>query len=186
MSAVETEIKLRVDHADAILARIHDAGFTIHKPRVFEANNVYDMPMGSIRAAGQLLRLREAGDVSTLTWKGPAERTGLHKTRAEVETRIGDPKAFDIILRQLGYVRTFRYEKFRTEYTRPAEAGILTVDETPIGTFLELEGDGAWIDTIAARLGFNTSDYITSSYATLYVEHCYAHGRQPADMTFAA
>jgi len=43
------------------------------------------------------------------------------------------------------------------------------VDETPIGNFLEIEGDPAGIDAVAARLGFARSDYITDSYHRLFL-----------------
>jgi adenylate cyclase class 2 len=54
------------------------------------------------------------------------------------------------------------------------------LDETPIGNFLEIEGDPAGIDAAAARLGFARSDYITDSYHRLFL----LSGRS-GDMVFA-
>jgi adenylate cyclase class 2 len=169
-----------------MLDRIQAAGFTVCRERVFEANRVYDTPAGTIRASGQLLRVREAGDAITLTWKGPAGRTGDHKSRAEIETSIGDPRAFDSILRHLGFAPVFRYEKFRTEFAKPGEPGVITLDETPtpIGWFLELEGEPAWIDSTASILGFSKTDYVTASYTTLYLAHCRSSGQLPGWMVF--
>jgi adenylate cyclase class 2 len=62
--------------------------------------------------------------------------------------------------------------------------GTVTLDETPIGDFLELEGPSDWIDRTARDLGFSTSDYITSSYITLYMEFCKNRQVQPSFMTF--
>jgi adenylate cyclase class 2 len=59
------------------------------------------------------------------------------------------------------------------------------VDETPIGVYLELEGSPAWIDRTAFQLGFADKDYITASYARLYVEWCEARGVAPTNMLFA-
>ena len=65
--------------------------------------------------------------------------------------------------------RAFRYEKFRTEFQRRGSKGIATLDETPIGTYLELEGDPQWIDRMARTLGYEEKDYITASYARLFL-----------------
>ena len=73
------------------------------------------------------------------------------------------------MLSRLDFIPTFRYEKFRTEYHRAGETGVATLDETPIGVYLELEGAPAWIDRSARRLGFAESDYSTASYYGLYV-----------------
>jgi adenylate cyclase class 2 len=169
---------------EAVVERIRAAGFTLRRERVFESNNVYDTPSGEVRASGQLLRLREAGEICTLTWKGLAQATGAHKSRTEVETSVGSAAAVDTILRQLGYSPVFRYEKFRTEFARSGERGVITLDETPIGWFLELEGEPDWIDATASLLGFDKSQYVTSSYGTLYIEHCRREGREPAWMVF--
>jgi len=59
------------------------------------------------------------------------------------------------------------------------------VDETPIGVYLDLEGGPTWIDNTAYQLGFAEKDYITASYARLYVEWCEARAVEPSDMLFA-
>jgi adenylate cyclase, class 2 len=59
-----------------------------------------------------------------------------------------------------------------------------TVDETPIGVFLELEGLPRWVDRIARVLGFSAADYITLSYGRLYIEACAARGIAPTNMVF--
>ena len=57
----------------------------------------------------------------------------------------------DLILRALGYAPSFRYEKFRAEWTDGK--GQVVVDETPIGNFCEIEGAPRWIDATAKKLG---------------------------------
>lgn len=183
---VETEIKLPLAEPEATVALIGNAGFQIHRERVLEVNHVYDTSSGVLRAGGQLLRLREAGDVSTLTWKGQTQVANGHRSRPEIETTIGEPTAFDSILSQLGYQKVFRYEKYRTEYTKSGEDGVITLDETPIGWFVELEGESSWIDATAALLGFSSSQYITASYGTLYMEYCRKAGKEPDWMVFSA
>ena len=45
------------------------------------------------------------------------------------------------------------------------------LDETPIGDFLELEGERRAIDRSARLLGYGPADYIARSYGALYMEH---------------
>ncbi len=59
-----------------------------------------------------------------------------------------------------------------------------TLDETPIGIYLELEGTPAWIDRTARRIGFREEDYITESYGRLYLDWCRKNRVKPGDMVF--
>jgi adenylate cyclase, class 2 len=163
----ETEIKLRVNSHDDAHRRLLAHGFFVSRERVFERNLIFDTHDQSLRASGRLLRLREAGTGSVITYKGPAE-TGKHKSREETEVGVANFDEMQVILERLGYRVTFRYDKHRTEFCLTGSPGIATIDETPVGTFMELEGAPEWIDEIAEHLGFKESDYITESYATLY------------------
>jgi len=62
--------------------------------------------------------------------------------------------------------------------------GEVALDETPIGLFLELEGPEDWIDSTATRLGFAETDYITSSYSSLYQDYLPLHPGAPSNMVF--
>lgn len=179
---VETEIKLRVTDVESVSRLLDSLGYRVKKPRIFEANAVYDRN-GEVRAAGSLLRLRLAGDRAVLTFKGPAD-AGRHKSRPETEVVVSDFGSCASIFMQLGYTVSFRYEKYRTEYGFDGEPGVITVDETPIGFFLELEGPSDWIDKTAVRLGYTESDYITASYAGLYLAFCRERSVEPSNMTF--
>jgi adenylate cyclase class 2 len=163
------------------------AGFRVSKRRVFEANTLFDTSRGSLRRKGHLLRVRAAGQQGVLTYKGagPAGKdAGKYKDREEMEVEVSDPRRLAEILSRLDFVPAFYYEKYRTEYHRGTEKGVATLDETPVGVYLELEGTPGWIDRNARRLGFAESDYSTASYYGLYVDYCRVHGLQPTHMTF--
>lgn len=181
---VETEIKLPFEHPDKALASLQALGFAISSPRIFEANIVYDTQAQVLRKSGHLLRLRTVGSAGVLTWKG-ASVAAVHKTRPEFETGVADPVSCELILQNLGYSPVFRYEKYRTELQQPSCDGIATVDETPIGCFVELEGSPEWIDLTAEKLGFRESDYITVSYGTLYRDSCESAGIPVEWMVFS-
>ena len=182
--ATETEIKLRVpDDLASVRRSLRRLGFRVSKRRVHERNVLFDTPEFSLRKQGKLLRLRQVDGHTILTYKGPAQ-LGRHKKREELETGIENSPVFEKILSRLGYHPAFRYEKFRTEYEQEGGRGVVTLDETPIGHFLEIEGPAAWIDRSAKALGFPTRNYITKSYGTLYIEHCTALGLPATDMLF--
>lgn len=179
----EIEIKLRAPNPESATELLLTNGFAVRVDRVYERNLVFDTGELALREAGQLLRVREAGGRCVLTFKGKGD-PGRHKSREELEVDLSSAQTFERILNNLGYQKVFLYEKYRTEFGRDEAPGTVTLDETPIGTFLELEGEPQWIDDTAAGLGFREEDYITSSYGRLYLEWCGAHGRTPADMTW--
>jgi adenylate cyclase class 2 len=182
-SNLETEIKLRIDDPVAVRRELRRLGFKLAKRRVFEVNTVFDTPDGLLRRQRKLLRLRQAGARNTITFKGPPA-AGRHKSREEVESQFGGAGGMRVILERLGYNPVFLYEKYRTEYARPDQAGLVVLDETPIGDFLELEGSPRWIDRTARELGRSPADYITESYGALYLEDCAARGVEPSHMVF--
>jgi adenylate cyclase, class 2 len=180
---IETEIKLAVPDPESAASLLAGRGFTVSKSRIFESNVVFDTTSRDLRSTGCVLRLRSAGAENILTFKGRADRT-RHKSREEIETLVSDPAAAAAILAFLGYQPAFRYEKYRTEFTRAGDRGVVTLDETPVGCFMELEGEPDWIDRVASELGASEADYITASYGSLYARHCTLSGIQPTDMVF--
>ena len=119
-----------------------------------------------------------------VTYKGPGHRRTPYKSREEIEFDVSDATALTEVLARLGYAPRFRYEKYRTKFAAPGEPGFITIDETPIGVFLELEGPVEWIDATAARLGFSAAEYLTSSYSSLYAEYLLSNPNASRDMTF--
>ncbi|HYP13349.1 MAG TPA: class IV adenylate cyclase [Bryobacteraceae bacterium] len=180
----EVEVKLALSSPEKGRQLLAAHRFEVAVPRLFEVNVIYDTPSQELRSAGSALRLRKAGEQNLLTLKGPST-PGKHKTRPESEVEVSSFEVTETLLAGLGYTPRFRYEKYRTEYTRQDDnRGIATLDETPIGTYLELEGDPDWIDLRARELGFQESDYVTESYASLYLLQCQSSGATPSNMVF--
>jgi adenylate cyclase class 2 len=114
---------------------------------------------------------------------------GSHKVRDEIEAQVTDTGNLIKIFEGLGMRGWFRYEKYRTTYQLPATKSwardlLIEVDETPIGTFVELEGPPAAIDRAATELGYSKRDYILTNYLALYAEDCRRKGQQPQNMLF--
>jgi adenylate cyclase, class 2 len=182
-SKKEIEIKFRIDNVRALARRLRAAGFRQITRRTLEQNTLYDLPGRQLQKRGELLRLRKYGSDWLLTHKAKV-KVARHKTRVETETKLADGGKLDHILRALGYVPTFRYEKFRAEWSDGK--GHVVVDETPIGSFGEIEGPAQWIDLTAQRLSIGSSSYITQSYVELFFIWKRQTRSRALEMTFKA
>jgi adenylate cyclase, class 2 len=187
MIAVETEVKFRVADAENFSRQLAEAGFHCETPRAFESNILYDTPDRQMRARTEILRIRSYAGRTVLTHKRPPESgpgEDRHKHRIETETEVADGAALAEVFRSLGLAPAFRYEKWRSEWSDGI--GHCVVDETPIGTFAELEGTPEWIDRVAEQLGILPTDYITASYGRLFEQWRTEHGSTASDLTFEA
>ncbi len=179
----EVEIKFRATDIRALVRTLRAAGFRLKTRRTHEMNTLYDLPGDALRKRKELLRIRKYGPEWTLTHKSHG-KLGRHSSRQELETKVDDGKTMDLILLALGYEPSFRYEKFRTEWTDGR--GDVVVDETPIGDFCEIEGPSRWIEATAKKLGVKREQYIMKNYATLFEEWRQKMGSAVEEMTFSA
>jgi adenylate cyclase class 2 len=192
MQAAEIELKFPVSDPQAFQALLPQIGFHLETPRTFEHNTLYDTPARDLRAKRQLLRLRQYGPTWTLTHKrlpdAPVDVT-RYKVRIETETIVEDGPALAAIFEQLGYIPTFTYEKYRTEWSHTAAPGDapvhIVIDETPIGTYAELEGPTDWIDRTLAELNVDPATCLTDSYGMLFLNWKQRTGSPAENLTFA-
>ncbi len=210
----ETEIKLGVTDAAKLrvsLASIRVRPAQPGRLRVHEMNAVFDTPDGALRRSGKLVRIRVETPVDSrgrkisklrrvlLTFKGPVPPSGKkgairrparHKVRQEIELEVAKAGPLAKIFEALGMTARIRYEKYRATYHFPASESwakglLVEVDETPIGTFVELEGGARAIDRAAKLLGYGHKDYILQNYLVLYREECRKRGQEMGDMVFS-
>jgi adenylate cyclase class 2 len=179
----EIEIKFQIDDLRALTQALKKARFKQVTRSTREMNSLYDLPGQKLRKRGELLRLREYGETWVLTHKAKGE-TGRHKMRIELETRVEDGQQMDAILRALGFAPTFRYEKYRAEWSDGT--GHVLLDETPIGNFGEIEGSPRWIDRTARALRIDRRDYITETYAPMFFAWKRRSRSAATEMTFRA
>jgi adenylate cyclase, class 2 len=179
----EIEIKFRVASLRSLARKLRAAGFRLKTRRTHEMNTLYDLPGQVLRKRKELLRIRKYGSEWKLTHKSKS-KIGRHSSRQELETGVEDGRKLDLILRALGFEPSFRYEKFRAEWTDGR--GQVVVDETPIGNFCEIEGPAQWIDAVAKKLGVTRDQYIMKNYATLFADWKRQTRSSAAEMTFSA
>jgi adenylate cyclase class 2 len=192
----EVEVKIFIDDIASIRARLTLAAAKMHR-RVHELNTLFDTVSTSLRRSGRVIRLRIETPVSEsrrpngkiraiLTCKSPVARSAgkasLYKERLEREMILATHSNFRRQLEALGFRPRFRYEKYRTTYLLPDLH--IELDETPVGTYLELEGSPQAIERGALRLGFTPADYRTDTYWGVYVADCKRRGVRPTNMLF--
>jgi len=211
--AHEREIKLKIEDRKAfrrLLKKLGAQPALSGAGRVHEENVIFDTPQAGLAKHGQLLRIRtetlEGGGKPRkqrprvlLTFKRPVAKPaasdgkgfadGPHKLRDEIEMEVADAATLATIFEGLGLAGWFRYEKYRTTFRLPASKAwarglLIELDETPIGTYVELEGPGGAIDRAATELGYSKGDYVLKSYLTLYLEECRRKGVEPVHMLF--
>jgi adenylate cyclase class 2 len=173
---------------------------------------IFDTPQGGLAKHGQLLRIRiETPEAPAKSRKAPKRRVVLtfkqppaqpaairleassprrYKVREEIEVEVADAGTLARIFEGLGMSGWFRYEKYRTTFRlQPSKAWakglLIELDETPIGTFVELEGPPAAIDRAASELGFSKRNYVLKNYLVLYMEDCRRKGQEPRHMLFS-
>jgi adenylate cyclase class 2 len=190
MQSAEIELKFPLSDPAALQARLPQFGFHLDTPRTFEHNTLYDTPARGLRVQKQLLRIRQYGDLCTVTHKrlpDQASSETRYKVRIETETTVADGHALAEIFQQLGYAPVFVYEKFRTEWSHnPERSAHLVIDETPIGNYVELEGPPDWIDRTLAELKIDPATCLTDSYGKLFLDWKQRTGSAAEHLTFAA
>jgi adenylate cyclase, class 2 len=182
MAAImEREIKLSFRTPEEARQAVLAAGATPLRGRRLQEDCLLDTPDDRLHARRCVLRVRLECGKTLLTFKGPVQASDM-KLREELETIVGDGLLLLRVLEELGFRVWFRYQKYREEFAR--EDVTVAIDETPVGTFVEIEGSERGIHDMAAALARNPADYVLDSYRGLFVKHCRDRGLPQSDMLF--
>ena len=180
--ALETEIKIRItqEKLDRVRARLTELGAHCLSPRKEEKNVLFDFADRNLETCGCAVRLRTYGDKTTLTFKGEIQEDPRFKKRQELETSVEDPEALIKVLEALGMYVCFEYSKIREIYTLSVDQdqAEICLDETPVGTFVEIEGPENTIEALASQLGWTPDSFIRRNYVEMYLEQQTAGHRQ--------
>jgi len=179
---LEREVKLRFESPQAARTAVAATGATPLRPRRLQSDVLFDTEQRVLSARSQVLRVRIEAGHSYVTFKSPAEHPTL-KLREELETGVEDGERLVTIFLRSGFRIWFRYQKYREEFA--LDDVIIAVDETPVGTFVEIEGSDLGIVAAVDALGRGPADYIVESYRALFVRHCNERGVPAGDMVFA-
>ena len=166
----EIEAKFYVRDLDGIITRLHELEARLIQRRVLETNLRFDLPDGSLRSEGRVLRLRRDTE-ARFTYKGPSTNEQGVLSRTEIEFTVGDFEKAKEFMEALGYQKLLYYDKYRTTYELQTSEGSLHVmlDELPYGNFVEIEGESSkMIRAIADQLNLNWDTAIGTSYTALF------------------
>ena len=178
----EIEVKVSAPDLGRVRERLRESGASLRAPEHDESNSLYDDAERKLSASGRTVRLRRAGGRTILTYKGPVRFEGGAKVREEREVDVSDPGEAAAILAGLGLQPRFRYDKRREEWD--CEGCVVALDTTPIGTFVEIEGDPPAIRSLMVRLGLDFTEAIPYSYAELYRRRRKEDPALPPDMVW--
>ena len=179
IAMIETEIKIKVQDLHSVKRKIKQKG-GIYESSFFEDNIVFDDAHGTLFKKRYLLRLRKSDRV-TVTVKTPMEK-GRYKVMQEYEIQVSDFDQTLSILNILGYKKVFRYQKMREIFS--VQRTKVFLDDTPIGYYIEIEGEGPDIEHTAKLLGLDGEEKITRNYFEVYRDYCKERGLKPGDMIF--
>lgn len=103
------------------------------------------------------LRLRQFGEIITLTYKGPSKAQKGPKVRDEIEFELNDYEAAQAMLEELGFEKTREYTKRRTHYS--FESVHFEIDQLPgEKPYLEIETASLEaMEEICKKLGMDMS-----------------------------
>lgn len=180
----EIEVKFLLKDLTALIQKIDQLNLSCTQKRVHEFNLRYDLPDGRLVTKKQVLRLRQDTQ-ALLTFKGPGVLDEGVLLRKEIEVSVSDFDTARRLLEALGYQVIMMYEKYRANYLM--DGVILSVDETPFGLFIELEGESpAQVKSAASLLGLDWRQRINLSYSALLDQYNKNTKNVFRDLTFEA
>ncbi len=148
--------------------RILKAGGRKVEDFAFEDNLLFDTEENRLMHNGSALRLRRRGERAWLTFKGPILSDPEFKMREEVEVSVEDFERAKKILERIGFRAKFRYQKYTAKYVMGGV--LLSLDRTPIGNFVELEGEREEVQRVREILGLSAVEPVRKDYITLAKE----------------
>lgn len=165
---LEIEVKIQIKNPKGMAHKIVELGAQLVRARYFEENTLYDFSDLALTKKKQAFRLRKIKRKAYLTFKGSPQKSRQFKIREEYETEVKSANQIKKIIKSLGLVPKFQYDKFRTVFRKKKLK--ICLDETPVGDFIELEGEQSHIVRFASSLGFSRADFIKKNYIDLYTE----------------
>jgi adenylate cyclase class 2 len=174
---IETEVKIKIENIEQIKQKIIEIRAELFKKRAFQRDIAFDTK-GKLKKNGECLRIR---DNSIFTYKGPKQKGSKMKIREEIEIMVDNGNYLTEILAKLGYYPTQRKEKYRESYIFHLTK--ICLDETPMGSFLEIEGSKESVLDVAKRLGFTEKSFINKAYGELWEEYA-KKNKIKGDMVF--
>ncbi len=178
----EIEAKFYVKDLKQIEARLHNLKARLKQARIHETNIRFDTPNHDLHREQRVLRLRQ-DDKVRMTYKDASKNEQGVLNRMEIEFVVEDFERAKRLLEALGYEKSLFYEKYRTTYE--LDNTYVMLDELPMGSFIEIEGESIdSIREIGRKLGLKWDTAISTSYSALFERVRKAKAAQIEDLSF--
>lgn len=135
----EVEVKIRNINKEEIIQKITEFGAQkIFTGRVIDYR--FDTPDRDLSRQGKALRIRQKGKYIYLNLKGKKKSVENVTGRDEIGVKISNFKTMQKILSELGFIKIFELNKYRTEYR--TEDMTFDIDEyVGLDPILEIESN---------------------------------------------
>ncbi|MBW2991873.1 class IV adenylate cyclase [Candidatus Woesearchaeota archaeon] len=183
MTKLEIEAKFKVEDLDSLRKKLLDLGLKSSGEEFYE-NIIFDYPDLRLKKDWIVFRLRKKGDKARITFKGKAENKGAASIREETEIKVSDFEKAKYIIRNLGFIESFVYEKKRENFK--GKGFDVAIDKNPfIGIYCEIEADSEELFIDAMRkIGFDKEKIIKKNYRQVFEEYCKENNLDVKNMTF--
>ncbi len=153
----EVEVKIRNINKEEIIKKITELGAEkIFTGRVIDYR--FDTPERDLSRQGKALRIRQKGKYIYLNLKGKKKSIENVTGREEIGVKISNFKIMQKILNELGFIKIFELNKYRTEYR--TEDMTFDIDEyLGLDPILEIESNSYdKVNEYIKKLGIEEKD----------------------------
>ncbi len=180
----EIEAKFPVNDLSGFIAKLKYLGAELVLDDSYEHNILLDTPEKELLKSSARLRLRDENGKFILAYKQTRKKENNISYRDEIETSVDDIENARLIFERLGYEVTFEYEKYRSTYR--LQDGLIMLDRTPLGSFIEIEAVGEdEIRLIVQKIDLDWDLRTDKSYVQLFEEWASKTGNSGRKMLFS-
>ncbi len=167
---IEIELKIPINNAEvpALLTKISTFNELKSGERLYEKNVMYDNPAQLMIKTDGRIRLRQTGDKVEFCYKKPLKDDSDIKKEIEHQVNTSNFDITHTILEMMEFTPMSSYERYRTKIK--GLNTIITIDEYPFQTFVEVEGQEVDIKKVATMLGLDISNNTNLPCDTLFVQ----------------
>jgi adenylate cyclase class 2 len=169
---IEKKYSLTADESTVIVFKLDELNADFAGEN-FEENIIYTG--GFLRERQAVLRLRNVGGLTILTYKERVPTTADIKHQIEHETEVKDFAAASSIFEALGFTRSLVYEKQRRAWH--LEGAEIVLDKLPFGLYMEIEGSVESIRKVEKMLEIEDLPAAHETYPQLTVKFGKTNGQ---------
>jgi len=170
----EIEVKFKIEDIDKLHLDLEEAGYHLVDKVYQKTYSLWDK-FRYLSRKGIFIRTRQDGDKHTFTVKTrDLNLKSEYAERNEYNVEVEDAGKVAEMLKIIGFDDMRVLEKYR-ETWEGFDVDVV-IDYTPIGDFMEIEGEKEEIDAFIERFNLNGLPRITMAYWDVYREDCKAKG----------